>query len=103
MKKKRSHRHWLLPCVTMLFIFLFLSFPQQIRAMDGKKAVIGFKHIFLQEALEKVEKAFEVRFTYDPALVKSYDRLDLPKKERSLDEVLQLLSRQFSLKFLMIG
>ena len=103
MKKKHSAHNWLRPCVTMFFTFLFVTLTLQSGATDGKKAVIGFKHTSLQEVLEKVEKVFEVQFTYDPAVIKSSDRLDLPKKERSLDEVLQLLSRQFSLKFLMVG
>jgi TonB-linked SusC/RagA family outer membrane protein len=103
MKKKHAVHNCLRPCVIMFFTFLFLSIAQQSWATDGKKAVIGFKRTPLPEVLEKVEKVFEVQFTYDPAALKSPDRLDLPKKERSLDEVLDLLSRQFSLKFLMVG
>jgi len=103
MKKKHSPHNWLRPCVTMFFTFLFVALTHQGIASDAKKAVIGFKRTSLQEVLEKVEKVFEVKFTYDPAVVKNSDHLDLPKKERSLDEVLQVISRQFSLKFLMVG
>ena len=103
MKKKYSAHKWLRPCVTMFFTFLFVALTLQSGATDVKKAVIGFKRTSLQEVLEKVEKVFVVQFTYDPAIVKTSGRLDLPKKERSLDEVLQLLSHQFSLKFLMVG
>ena len=103
MKKRDSAHNWLRPCVTMFFTFLLVALTLQSGAMDGKKAVIGFKSTSLEKVLQKVEKVFEVRFTYDPIIIKTPDRLDLPIKERSLDEVLQLVSRQFSLKFLTVG
>lgn len=84
-----------------LLLCLFLS--TQLYALGNTKASFGFKNAPMAEVIKKVEKIFDVQFTYDPVLINGNTRIDMPKKERTLDETLRHLSGLTGLQFMQAG
>jgi len=103
MTKAPLTQRWLPVFVTLLLTGLLVLTSSTVKAMDPGKAVIGFKGSSLEAALEKIERVYKVQFTYDPAVLKNSPHFDLTEKERSLEEVLDVLSKHYDLKFLRVG
>jgi TonB-linked SusC/RagA family outer membrane protein len=57
----------------------------------------------LEQVIKKVERIFNVQFTYDPAVMDKSTRIDLAKKDWTLDETLLKLSEITGLKFMLAG
>lgn len=86
--------------VAVLFFLLFVSAGY---AFEQEKASLGFKKTSLESVLKKVEDAYKVEFTYDPAIIKTIAPVDLEKKERTLHELLEAIAGQTGLKFMKVG
>jgi hypothetical protein len=70
---------------------------------SGQKAIIELRQASLEQAFKKIETAFRVQFTYDPQVIVTDRKIDLPKKERTLSEVLNQLTGMTGLQFMQIG
>ncbi len=67
------------------------------------RAMIEFKKTPLEKALQKVSEVYKVTFTYDPSVVQTGRLIDLERKERTLQEVLDQLSGKAGLSFMQVG
>src|SRR5688500_7746928 len=102
--KKNPHRKYrsLKGSVIVLLLFsLFLS--TQLYANGEIKDSFGFRNASIEQVIKKVEKIFSIQFTYDPAVIAAKTKIDLPKKERTLEETLQQLSGLTGLQFMQAG
>lgn len=68
-----------------------------------QKAIVELKHAPLVQALETVGKLYQVAFTYNPNLATDQSRINIAKKERTLAEVLDIISAQAGLRFQQSG
>jgi TonB-linked SusC/RagA family outer membrane protein len=98
MRKEFTKR--LLRCGLQFFAVVLLS-VQAVAEID--KAMIEFKKTPVEKALQKISEVYKVTFTYEPAVVQSGIRIDLERKERTLQEVLDLLSGKAGLSFMQVG
>lgn len=89
------------PMIYILLVSLFIS--NQLFAFTKQKAIFGFRNAPVELVIKKVEKLFEVQFTYNETVVKGFVKIDLPKKERTLEETLQQLSKLTGWQFLRSG
>jgi TonB-linked SusC/RagA family outer membrane protein len=85
-----------------LMCVLLMSLSLHVMAIE-KEVLIGFNKTPLDRALKKIEKLYEVRFTYSAQYIEADKKIDLPTKERTLNEVLDNLSTVTGLHFLQIG
>ncbi|MFC0774931.1 SusC/RagA family TonB-linked outer membrane protein [Terrimonas alba] len=88
--------------VTFLIVISLLASERSF-AFNQTKVNFGFRNTPVEQVIKKVEKLFNIHFTYDPRVIKSGIRIDLPKKERTLEETLQQLSKLTGLEFLQSG
>ena len=75
---------------SLMFVFLTLLSLHAL-AVD-KGVLIGFNNTPLEQVLKKIEKLYEVKFTYSAQFIEAGKKIDLPVKERTLNEVLDHLS-----------
>ena len=102
--KKNSQNKYRSPqrsVVILLLLSFFLS--TQVYAFAEPKVSFGFRNASFGEVIKKVEKVFNIQFTYDPVIIGTNTRIDLPKKERTLDETLRHLSELTGLRFMQSG
>ena len=103
MKKILHHKYKSLKGSVFVPLLLCLVISTQLYALGNTKASFGFKNAPMSEVIRKVEKIFDVQFTYDPVLINGNTRIDMPKKERTLDETLRHLSGLTGLQFMQAG
>jgi len=97
---KKFHSYlWKKPGLVLMLLLL----SSAVFAFEQEKAVLSFKQASLPAVFKKVEEAYKVNFTYDPAIIKATTLIDLSKKERTLDEILAEVSKQAGLKFMKVG
>lgn len=82
-----------------LIAVLMLSFNAPL----GQKAVIEFRQASVEEVFKTIETTFGVQFTYTPEVIITDKKINLPKKERSLSEVLDQVAAITGLQFMQIG
>lgn len=70
---------------------------------SGQKALLEFRQTPVAEAFRTIEKAYGVQFTYDPSILSSDAKVNLPKKERTLTELLDEMDNLTGLQFKRIG
>ncbi len=87
----------------LLLLLICLVISVQVQALPQPKINVGFRNATMEQVIRKVEKLFNVRFTYDPAIITSNTKIDLAKKERTLEETLQQLSHLTGLQFMQAG
>lgn len=85
------------------FLLLTTIAMSSFNVNDGQKAVIEFKQASLTEVFSKVEKVYSVQFTYDPSVLEFSGRIDLPRRERTLADLLQQIKNITGLQFMQIG
>jgi hypothetical protein len=85
-----------------LLLFSFLL-SVHVKASADPKANFGFRNASLEEVIKKVEKLFDVHFAYDAGVVAEVNGIDLPKRERTLEETLEQLSGLTGLRFMKAG
>jgi TonB-linked SusC/RagA family outer membrane protein len=84
-------------------MFLFLtSLSLHVMAVE-KGVVIGFSKTPLEQALKKIEKLYAVKFTYSAQFIETEKTVDMPTRERTLNEVLDNLSTVTGLHFMQLG
>jgi len=86
-----------------LLLILFTFHLVSAKAAADPKANFGFQNASLEAVIKKVETLFDVRFTYDATIVAEVNGINLPKKERTLEETLQQLSGLTGLRFMKAG
>lgn len=97
---RKTNCKQLLQYTFQLLAFVLLS----VQTMAGiDRAMIEFKKTPLKKALEKISEVYRVTFTYDPSVVETGIRVDLDRRERTLQEVLDYLSGRAGLSFLQSG
>ena len=97
MRKKRSFL--LLP---LSFLLWGICVQTTLYARE-QKAVVELKQATLAQAFDAIGKSYQVAFTYDPQLTNDASRITLSRRERTLDEVLNLVAKQASLRFQQSG
>ncbi len=101
MKKLSSHKNTIAKRLLILFcVLVTLSFDTP---RVERKAMIEFQQTPIEEAFKKIDSIFDVRFTYDPGIVSPNRKIDLQRKERTLEEVLGQVSAITGLHFMQIG
>ena len=94
-------------CIAKPLIIIFLSclffISDQSFAFADPTASFGFRDASVEQVIKKVEKIFNVRFTYDPSSVDLKTKIDIPKKERTLKQTLWELSQITGLQFMQAG
>ncbi len=73
------------------------------QAHPEQKKTIGLEGVTFEKTIKEIEKVFGVKFTYDASLQALQQRVSLEKKERTLDEVLNELSKKVNVKFIRAG
>lgn len=88
----------------ILFLLIFFSFfiSHSLYAFDPKES-FGFKDASIEQVIKKVEKIFNIRFTYEPSVLSINKKIDLPDRERTLKETLYELSQITGLQFMQAG
>lgn len=74
-----------------------------LQAMAIDRAMIEFRNTPLEKAFQKISEVYKVTFTYDPLVVQAGLRIDLERKERTLQEVLDQVSGKAGLSFMQVG
>lgn len=92
--KRVSRTGWLLALFTLLSMHVLAAY---------EKAMIEFKNAPIEKALQKVSEVYKVTFTYDPSITQSGITVDMNRKERTLQEVLDILSTKGRLQFMQVG
>lgn len=87
---------------TWLFFILLPLFSFNLKVAD-QRAIVEFNQASLDHVFSKIEGLFGVTFTYNADIVSQRTKIDLPRKERSLTEVLNLVSAQSGLLFKQVG
>lgn len=85
----------------VLFALLFLCTMQLHAHSQGKP--IGFNNASLHEAFQIIESAYDVKFSYNPDIIRSGEKVSLPEKERTLPQLLRDLGSAAGLKFIRVG
>lgn len=79
--------------------FLFLFFLLSIVGFSQQDKEVPQEKIQLTALLKSIEKQFDVRFSYDPSLVKVLQCLPFENEELSLDDKLLFLGKETNLVF----
>ncbi len=103
MEKNPKSNHWWPTRPGMILLSFTLLLSARVLAFADPKVSFGFRNASLEQVIKKVEKVFDVQFTYDAAIVGQATRIDLPKKERTLEETLHQLSGLTGLRFMKSG
>src|SRR5690349_13915780 len=90
----------ILQCMLQLCAVGLLSVQAEAKI---NRAMIEFKQTPLEKALQKISEVYKVTFTYEPSVVQTGIRIDLERKERTLQEVLNLVSGKAGLSFMQVG
>ncbi len=72
-----------------------------VHAQSNKRDQI--QSVSVKQALESLEKNYNVQCTYDPSLVALNKKIDINNKSKTLQQVLQELSEQTGLQFMQAG
>ena len=103
MKKNIKRKYFALKRSVIYILLVCLLVSNESFAIAKQKAIFGFQNAPVEEVINKLEKIFEIQFTYNEAVVKGAVKIDLPKKERTLEETLQQLSKLTGWQFLRSG
>ncbi len=100
-------RYYLL--LPALSLFLLMDLPargqvnqpssQQDNSAGSKKLNMGFSNAEILTVFNRVSEKTKLKFSYNNDDIDRSRRINLEKKERSLDELLQLVGQQSSLEF----
>lgn len=84
-------------------LFLTLTFLSAKGMANDEGIVIGFQQTPLENALKKVERLYDVKFTYSQQAIPADKKITLPIRVRTLSEVLDNFSQVTGLQFMQVG
>src|SRR5687768_13830393 len=85
--------------ITLLFLTIF-----SLRGMATEYGLVTeFRQTPLVQVLKKIEQLYSVKFTYSAQIVETTRKIDLPRKERTLSELLDNLSHFTGLQLMQVG
>ena len=73
------------------------------QAHPDQKKIIGMEGASFEKTIRAIEKVYDVKFTYNAGLKSLQQSVFLTKKERTLDEVLDEISKKVSVRFIRAG
>ncbi|MGN6419844.1 MAG: SusC/RagA family TonB-linked outer membrane protein [Pseudobacter sp.] len=84
-------------CFMLLLTGLLLGTTTAVSAQASRK--VEMENMPVEKVLTSLEKLFNVRFFYSRSVINQTEKISIPAKERTLEEVLSLLDTRYNLLF----
>ncbi|MBO9632057.1 MAG: SusC/RagA family TonB-linked outer membrane protein [Chitinophagaceae bacterium] len=81
----------------LLLVALFMGSVMELSAQTTKK--VDIQNMPVEKVFSNLEKLFNVRFFYSRSTINQTDKITIPAKERTLEEVLSYLDSKYNFSF----